>query len=263
MRHAADVGALLEAFSRRDVAGLSLAAIADTWQVALPILHDALLNPAFKQTEFDQLRSDIDWERELRRSAPSWPVLSALEQFLPVLFPDGGTGNPRLGTEASLNELELQDVRDIYGRHFSAENLVVVAVGNFDPDLLGGYLIRELGMLDRRTPPGEASPEPDSHRSIDLLEPKTVRGVQHGALAWVLMGFPAPGAVSDDYTAMLVLHVLLGSGESNRLATAVRDDQGLAYTVGSYYPITARDGFLAAYARVALRAPGRGWLQDR
>ena len=177
-------------------------------------------------------------------------VLPALEQFLPVLFPGGGYGNPRLGTKASLNELGLQDVRDFYGTHFAADNLVLVAVGNFDPDLMGGYLKRELGMLDRRTPPGEATPEPDSHRRIDLSKSKTVRGVQHGALAWALMGFPAPGAVSDDYAAMLVLDALLGSGQSNRLATAIRDDQGLAYTVGSYFAITARDGYLAAYAGV-------------
>lgn len=250
MRHVADVGALLAAYSGRDVAGLALAATADTWQVALPILLDALLNPAFEQVEFYRLWGDIDWERELNRSTPSWPVLPALQQFLPVLFPDGGYGNPRLGTEASLGELELKDVRDFYRRHFVAENLVVVAVGNFDPDLLGGFLIQELGRLDRRTPPGETAPEPDSYWSIDRSEPETVRGVQHGALAWVLTGFPAPGAVSDDYAAMLVLDVLLGSGESNRLATAVRDDRGLAYTVGSYFPITARDGYLAAYAGV-------------
>ena len=250
MRHAADVGALLEAHSSQDVAGLSLTATADTWQAALPILLDALLHPAFGQIEFDRLWVDIDWERELRRSAPSWPVLPALEQFRRVLFPDGGYGNPQLGTEASLKDLELQDVRDFYARHFAAENLVVVAVGNFDPDLMGGYLTRELGMLDRRTPAGEASPEPASYRRIELDESKTVRGVQHGALAWALMGFPAPAAVSEDYAAMLVLDVLLGSGESNRLATAVRDDQGLAYTVGSYFRITARNGYIAVYAGV-------------
>ena len=249
LRHAADVGSLLEAYSHSDVAGLAMAATADTWQVALPILLDALLSPAFEQVQFDRLSSDIEWDLELRRSSPSWPVLPALERFLPVLFPDGGYGNPHLGTEASLRELELQDVRDFYARHFVANNLVVAAVGNFDPELMGGFLNRALGMLDR-APSVAASSEPDAHRRSDLWEPKTVRGVQHGALAWALMGFPAPGADSEDYAAMLVLDTLLGSGEPNRLATAVRDNQGLAYTVGSYFPLTARDGYLAAYAGV-------------
>lgn len=51
-------------------------------------------------------------------------------------------------------KLGLQDVRDFYGRHSAAENPVVVAGGNFDPDLMAGFLKRELlGMrVPRRGP---------------------------------------------------------------------------------------------------------------
>ena len=37
--------------------------------------------------------------------------------------------------------------------------------------------------------------------SIDLPESKTVQGVLRGILAWLVIGFPAPSALSDDYAA--------------------------------------------------------------
>ena len=64
------------------------------------------------------------------------------------------------------------------------------------------------------------------------------------------MGFPGPPISSDDYAAMKVLNSIVGSGASSRAFTIIRDQQGLAYSAGSFFPSRAGESHLAVYAIV-------------
>jgi predicted Zn-dependent peptidase len=54
--------------------------------------------------------------------------------------------------------------------------------------------------------------------------------------AHVVVGWLAPPVSHPDFGPLRVLDALLGGGMSSRLFNALREREGLAYAVGSYYP---------------------------
>ncbi len=71
-------------------------------------------------------------------------------------------------------------------------------------------------------------------------EPKAVEkriDLRTGAdIAWVLVGYQAPSAASEDHLPMMVLRSLLAEGLSSRLFNEIREEKGLAYTISSVHP---------------------------
>ena len=249
MEQVAKTGALLDWRSDDDTAGLRLVATSTTWETSLPAFLDALLSPAFEHAEFHRLWADMDWELEARTDDA---YLMALEGLRSALYADGGYGNPWAGTTTSLDAIELSHVKQFYARYFVPENMVLVAVGNFDPGVMYERLNIRLGALPSATgaAPGGAPSRRASSLPVGIPASKTLRQVRAGALAWIMIGFPAPGGFLDDHVVMLVLSTLIGGGSSNRLYSEIRDQQGLAYTVGSFYAQHVGDSYLATYAGV-------------
>jgi predicted Zn-dependent peptidase len=51
-----------------------------------------------------------------------------------------------------------------------------------------------------------------------------------------MLGYLAPPVTAADHVALKVLNGVLGGGMSSRLFRTLRDEEGLAYSVGSVYP---------------------------
>ena len=63
----------------------------------------------------------------------------------------------------------------------------------------------------------------------------------------VLIATKAPGEEMDDYAAFSVMNTILGRGIGSRLGHSVRDEQGLAYGVGSWASASDSSGMFSAY----------------
>ena len=238
-----NLGASLSQSQLPDMASVSLVATADTWQDALPIYLDVLTEPAFSEDEFNRLKRDSLLSIEAQGDDNFGTIY---DQLLLELYGDSGYGNPDLGTQESMENLTLVQVQDFYVRHYVPENMVVTVVGNINAELMAARLGTALGALESTEPPFEKG-----SRSIDLSEPRTVTTEKTQAnLAWLVMGFPGPPISSDDYAAMKVLNSVVGSGSSSRMFSIIRDQQGLAYATGSFFPSRAGDSHLAVYAIV-------------
>ena len=238
-----NLGASLSQSQLPDMANVSLVATADTWQEALPIYVDVLTNPAFSETEFDRLKRDSLLQIEAQTESQFNTIY---DQLLLSLYGDSGYGNPDLGTIESMEALTLADIEEFYAHHYVPENMVVVVVGNINADLMAARLGTALGSLESQGLPIETG-----SRNIDLSESLTVTVEKDDAnLAWLVMGFPGPPISGEDYAAMKILNSIVGSGASSRMFTLLRDQQGLAYSVGSFFPSRAGESHLAVYAIV-------------
>jgi len=69
--------------------------------------------------------------------------------------------------------------------------------------------------------------------------------------AQILVGYVAPGLFDADYAAARVLGALLGGGMSGRLFIALRENHGLAYSVGTIVPLRTGSGALVSYLGTA------------
>lgn len=55
-------------------------------------------------------------------------------------------------------------------------------------------------------------------------------------IAWVLVGYPASSAGSEDHIPMMLIDTILSQGLSSRLFSEIREKKGLAYAVTSVHP---------------------------
>jgi len=63
----------------------------------------------------------------------------------------------------------------------------------------------------------------------------------------VLIGRNAPGFMDPDHAAFSVMNTILGAGIGSRLGHSIRDEQGLAYGVGSWSSSLDSTGTFTAY----------------
>jgi len=75
-----------------------------------------------------------------------------------------------------------------------------------------------------------SSPAKVPHRNTDV----TIRSTFEQA--YLMVGYPAPRATDPNHIPLKVLNTILGGGMSSRLFAGLREEQGLAYEVSSFYP---------------------------
>ncbi|HEY4321696.1 MAG TPA: pitrilysin family protein [Gemmatimonadales bacterium] len=201
--------------------------LADAIRLAVQMLRQ----PSFDAKEFELARQEEVTAIESQRSEPTVQAELALERHLSP-YPKGhpnyvGTVDEEL---ADLHAVTLDEARQFYHDFYGASHGEIALVGDFDPDSVRTLLSHELsdwkspGPFVRIGNPSQSS----APLNISLETPDK-------ANAMFLAGKTL--AVSDrsaDYPALVLGNYMLGGGFLNsRLATRIRQKDGLSYGVGS------------------------------
>ena len=133
------------------------------------------------------------------------------------------------GTAAGLKAIQRQDLVAFHDRYFVGGNLVVALVGDLDRNQAEAVAEQVAGAL----PAGPRAPNPGSVAAQTGAERRIAFPSSQSHL---LLGQPAIARDNPDYFPLLVgNHILGGGGLVSRLSQAIRADQGLAYSVSSYF----------------------------
>jgi zinc protease len=188
----------------------------------MPLFGAALTAPLFSGTDFDFIRTESLLSLQAVNQNP-WRKTAQL------LNDDFFAGHPyaaRLeGTEASLAALTVADVRRFHESTFSANRLLVVAVGNIAADDLKDTLEAQFGAIPDRAVPVLTEPAPfssDGPAKLIKAPFAASRGV-----AYIRGDFAAPAVSDPDYPALLLAARML----NDLLFNVVRDQHGAAYSV--------------------------------
>jgi predicted Zn-dependent peptidase len=125
--------------------------------------------------------------------------------------------------------------REHLARHveaFYTPDRMVLAVSG---DVPAAEVLAETARLFGPAPRGRPSPPPGP--LPERPERPRVEERRPTQQAHLLTGFLAPPIGHADHVALKVMNAVLGSGMSSRLFRALRDEAGLAYAVGSFYPV--------------------------
>jgi zinc protease len=206
---------------------------------ALRLALEALQHPRFDPHEFDLLKQEQRTGLEASRSEPQAQAALAMTRSLspfPVGHPNYvGTLDEEL---ADLDAATLDQVRQFYTQFYGASQGEIGVVGDFDADTVRAILTEALGHW------------PSQAAYARLVTP-TLRSVPNditletpdkaNAMFFAVKAFPMNDA-SADYPAMLLADYMLGGGFLNsRLATRIRQKDGLSYGVGSQFQASAKD----------------------
>lgn len=215
------VGGSFHEFSGNNSFGLAAEVLPGDAALALELMADAVLKPAFKSA-----RLEIERESALAALKESLDDVVTVgrkklrEKFFgahPFAIESGGD-------EAGLRVLGVSDLKALHARLAVAGNAVLAVAGDFDPK----RLVPRLKAFLAKLPKGRA-PQPPAALGVvpgDFIEK------QPRQQAIVFQAFPGPGLLAADYIVSEVADELF-SGMSSHLFERVREEKGLAYFVRS------------------------------
>ncbi len=202
----------------------------DNLEAYVPLLLEALLEPAFEEQDFQRVRHDaVNYlENTLRYSSDEELAKAALYRFA---FEGTRYAHPAEGTVAGLKAVTLDDVREFYRRRFTGGAATLGLGGGFD-DTLVERMRAALGRLPAGTAPArpEASPPPFEGRHVLIVE-------KPGADASMSFGFPLDVLRGErDFYALWIANSWLGEhrNQASHLFQVIREARGLNYGDYSY-----------------------------
>lgn len=193
---------------------------------AVSLLHLALTQPRFDPDAIERMRRQIT--AGLKRKSTN-PNVIASRVWRRAVFGEHPYGRPVDGTLSSVAEITAQDLRDFAANRFTKDRLIVGAVGDITPEILGPLLDTVFGDLPASSPRSEPDPAKTAAEGetfvVEMDIPQSV----------VVFGQQGIKRDSPDYYAAYVMNYILGGGGfSSRLYMEVREKRGLAYSVYSY-----------------------------
>lgn len=215
------------------------------------LLALALSQPRFAAADLARVKTQTLSLLSRLKESPGYIAGRMFEQ---VAFAGHPYASPHYGTPRSIAAITGQDLRDYMATYVTRGNVLVTAAGDVNAHLLDtmlGPVIDALGRSEAgpvRVIPVEMRGAGET-RAVPMTLPQSA----------VLFAAPAvPRADKRFYAFYLLNEVLGGNGLTSRLATGLRQDKGLVYSVGTQLSelegITLLRGMLASRAERAAEA---------
>ena len=231
----------LDAFTTHEMTGFAVKVADRSLPQAFDLLADLLAHPRFDQNDLEREQKVILEEMKMVEDTPD-ELLGEL--FNAAYFPDHPLGRPIEGTEETVSSFDHDTISAFHRREFSSPNLVVAAAGNVEHERLVELVQSALDSATNtdasRLNPAEQSPAP---AAPILIEQKKELEQAH-----LVIATPWPDARSSDRYAASLLASVIGGGTSSRLWQTVREERGLAYSVGAGGSTFSDVGVFTIYA---------------
>lgn len=207
--------------------GVSLQAemLAEHLEPVLTLLQEVLTEPAFARDEICKEQALMLAGLEQAAESQDWQASRA---FLAEIYRGCPAAHPIDGTPESLANLQAEDVRVFYQRHYQPQAAWLTLAGALPENGLSDELLTRLGDWQGQaaTPPEFDLQAQDQFKYQHIYVPEREQ-------CTVLLGHLGVSRLDPDFLPLLVLDVILGNGPgfASRIPRLLRDEQGLAYHV--------------------------------
>jgi predicted Zn-dependent peptidase len=236
------LGGHLDAYTTHEMTGFTTKVADTALPQAMDLLADLVSNPRFEQEDLEREQKVILEEMKMVEDTPD-ELLGEL--FNAAYFPNQPLGRPIEGTRETVPTFDHKTTVAFHAREFSYSNLVVAAAGNVDHKRLLELVGRafdgcESGAGARPHTLESGRPRP---AAPILIEQKNELEQAHLVLAT-----PWPSALNEERYAASLLASVIGGGTSSRLWQKIREERGLAYSVGAAGSAFSDIGVFNVYA---------------
>jgi len=218
-------GGRINAFTSFDVTCYHATLPSDQLEVGVDVLTDALLHSTFVPEEIDR-EIEVVLE-EIRRSEDS-PTQVLGQAVFGECYREHPYRAPILGTRESVESFSRERVKAFYERWYTPDNLLAVAVGDFD----AARLLEQLEAAFDGRPRGNVErsrtqePPQTERRSVICARPFERVNME--------ISYPGVRLRDPDCAVIDLLAFILGNSESSRLNRRVKESEGLVDRIDAY-----------------------------
>jgi len=207
---------------------------------AIRLAGEMLRKPVFPEDEFEKLKQQYLTGIDEQKSDPN---ALAGNLFSRLSNPEYPVGDPRRTMtfeeeEAAVKAVTLDQVKDYYKKIYGGGNATCAVVGDFDPDEIEKAIRETFGDW---TSPTTFKRIPEDYKPVPARTEQILTPDKSNAVYLAGLGF-AMRNDDPDYPALTIGGQILGGGFLNsRLATRIRQQEGLSYSVRGGFSADALD----------------------
>ncbi|MEZ5360381.1 MAG: pitrilysin family protein [Candidatus Zixiibacteriota bacterium] len=239
-------------YTTRQFSFMKFETIDEFTEQGVALFADMIMNPAFAEADIEQVRGML--MGVLGRQSGS-TLDACRDLFYANLFEGNGLARSINGSPRTVGTITRQDLVDYHHSFYSPHNMIITVGTNFDADTMMAMLTNIFRDMSGDVP----TPTLAGGDIAPIVGVKMAHQEMDKEQVYIFLGNTVPGAKHPDALAIM----LAGSILSDRLGKHLREEQGLAYSVGAgvgfdkefgWYActmgtgasnfITARDGIL-------------------
>jgi len=231
------LGAVVDAFTTKDLVAFTIKVLPEYFREAAELLAEMLLQPLF-DPRLTELEQDVVLE-EIQEALDT-PEDRLHDAFAGRVYGSHARGRPILGAPVIVRTFGPEILAAQHSVLFAPANLVISMAGNIQE----GFLDIVKNAFDESPRPGPQTEKPvadsvGAAAMVDLdldanIDPFRLDVISPVLQTYFEIGNLGPSFHHPDRIPVFVLTNLLGGGMSSRIFQAVREREGLAYTVYNY-----------------------------
>ncbi len=236
-------GIKLSVSSSNDIFSIVIQSTKDNLDKAFVVLNEVINNPVFSDFEINKIKQRKIQELKSVSDSPSSYVF---DEFKKLAFLNTIYGQNSTFVLNNINKVTRDDIVEYYSRVINPQNMAITVVGDID----NNYVISKLDEIIKPNKKGSKFNYKDM--SFSAYQPEknieTMLYKNEVQANWLALGFKTTGIYNrKDIAVLNVINAILGDGMSSRLFVKLREEQGLAYAVGSDLLTNILDGAFVAY----------------
>ena len=211
------------------------------FDTAVDVLGDALQRPTLDADELEREREVI--LEEIRQTTDD-PMRTVAHSLFATAFTRHPYRHPVIGTPETVMALRRRDLEQFLHTWYVANNLTLVIAGDVDPSRAHEVAAGAFGSMPSRELPRRRRREPLQAAPRVAVDTREVHD------AHVAIGFHVPELTHEHAAALDIGAIVLGQGESSRLAARVHREQELVTSAHAYAHTLCERGLFVLSASV-------------
>ena len=237
-----DNGIKINPSTRSDALKIDVLATTPQYNKALELLYEVVNNANFPDYEIEKVKNE---KLNVIKSSRDVPINLALENYRHLIFEGTPYTNSTILLEKNIPFITKSDIQNYYKSVFNPENIVISINGNVDKN----KTIKAFSNMFNSDNKIKINYSENFNSITPVSSPrKSEKIIPTTNTDWIILGWQVAGINNKkEFATLHVIDSLLGTGMSSRLFKNLRDQEGLAYQLGSSYSANVLKGAFIVY----------------